>query len=253
MANASTKIVWKLRRTLHRLGVDLVPYRHTRHPIARRLSLFTQHGVDLVVDVGANCGQYGQFLRRIGYRGRIISIEPLSTAFRELEAAAAEDPSWEVRRMALGDHAGTAVLNVAENSESSSLLPMLTAHLAAYPQSRYIGSEEVPLQTLAHVIEGLSPDCRPFVKVDAQGFERSVLAGAGAGIQRIRGVQLEMSLVPLYKGEALLPEIVTLMAEMGFVLMAVEPGASDPSTGQLLQLDGIFFRSADEAGGSSTE
>jgi FkbM family methyltransferase len=242
MAGAATEVVWKVRRLLNRVGVDLVPYRRTRHPVARRLSLFTQEGIDLVVDVGANCGQYGQFLRRIGYRGRIISIEPLSTAFAQLQAAAADDPDWEVRRMALGDHVGTATLNVAGNSESSSLLPMLSSHLAAYPQSGYVGSEEVPLQTLERVIDELPATCRPFVKVDTQGFERSVIEGAGSAIHRVRGVQLEMSLVPLYQGEALLPEVVNLMAQTGFVLMGVEPAASDPNTGQLLQLDGLFFR-----------
>lgn len=41
--------------------------------------------IDCVFDVGANCGQYGQNLREIGYRGTILSFEPGLLAFRDLE------------------------------------------------------------------------------------------------------------------------------------------------------------------------
>jgi FkbM family methyltransferase len=235
-------LTWKLRRSLNALGVDVVPFRHTRHPIARRRHLFAQHGIDLVLDVGANAGQYGRFLRHIGYQGAIVSFEPLSTAFESLRQAAAGDPTWETRRAAVGKQEGVAVLNVAGNSESSSLLPMLPAHLAAYPESRYTGTEQVPVTTLETVIAGLPDDRRIFLKVDTQGYERPVVEGAGAALQRIRGVQLEMSLVSLYEGEMLLADAIPFMAERGFVLMGFEPGASDSGSGQLLQVDGLFFR-----------
>ena len=236
-------LVWRLRRSLNALGVDVVPFRHTRHPIARRRHLFAQHGIDLVLDVGANAGQYGRFLRHIGYDGGIISFEPLSSAYDTLAQAAARDARWEARRFAVGRHEGTATLNVAGNSESSSLLPMLPAHLAAYPESRYAGTEEVPVTTLEKVIGSLPESHRIFLKVDTQGYERPVVEGAGGALGRIRGVQLEMSLVPLYEGEMLLSDAIPFMAERGFVLMGIEPGASDGRTGQLLQVDGLFFRS----------
>jgi FkbM family methyltransferase len=233
---------WALRRALHRLGLDVVPYRPTRHPLARRLQLFAHHRIDFVLDVGANGGQYGHFLRKIGFTGDILSFEPLSSAFAALERAASGDPRWRARRLALGDTAGTAVLNVAQNSESSSMLPMLSAHLEAYPDSRYVGKEEVPMATLEDIITAVPADRNLFLKVDTQGYERRVVDGAGSALARIRGVQLEMSLVPLYQGEALMPEIVTFMAERGFTLMSIEPGAGDGRTGQLLQIDGLFFR-----------
>jgi FkbM family methyltransferase len=235
-------IAWKVRRLLQRAGVDVVPYSPTRHPLSRRSYLFERHAIDLVIDVGANAGQYGAFLRRIGYAGRILSFEPLSAAFASLEAMARGDGRWEARRSALGESQGSVTLNVAGNSESSSILPMLPSHLDAHPTSSYVATESVPMTTLAAVLAEVPPQQKVFVKVDTQGYERNVIVGAGDALAAVVGVQLEMSLVPLYEGEWLMAEMINFMKERGFVLMSLEPGTSDERTGQLLQVDGLFFR-----------
>ena len=233
---------WTVRRLMNRAGIDVVPFRIARHPIARRRHLFNQNEIDLVVDVGANCGQYGSFLRQVGYTGRICSYEPLSSAYAALSAAAASDPQWDVHHIGLGETEGNATLNIAQNSESSSILPMLPAHLRSYPESRYVATETVPMTTLAEVLGGFPTPSRIFVKVDTQGYERQVIEGAGDAIANVRGVQLEMSRVSLYDGESLMPEMINFMKDKGLILMSIEPGSSDPQTGQLLQLDGLFFR-----------
>jgi FkbM family methyltransferase len=242
IAGSLQNVGWRIRRGLQRLGVDVVPYSASRHPLARRAHLFGRNGVELVLDVGANAGQYGRFLRRTGYRGRILSFEPLSSAFAALSEAARGDAAWEVRRAALGERAGTATINIAKNSESSSLLPVLPAHLRAFPDSEYVGTETVPVTTLADVLREIPPGPATFLKVDTQGYERSVIAGGDGALERLCGVQLEMSLVPLYEGELRLPELINFMKERGFTLMSVEPGGGDPETGQLLWIDGLFFR-----------
>jgi FkbM family methyltransferase len=236
------EIAWRIRRVLNRLGVDVVPFGYSRHPIARRQHLFQQYGIDTVIDVGANGGQYGMFLRRVGYRGRIISFEPLSSAFAALKQTAADDPSWEINNLGIGDREGDATLNVSDNSESSSLLRMLPSHLESFPGSGYVATETITLTRLDRVLAGLAPTAGTFVKVDTQGYEMPVIESAGDALARVRGVQLEMSIVPLYEGERLMPEMVTYMAGKGFRLMSLEPGPGDSRTGQLLQLDGLFFR-----------
>jgi hypothetical protein len=82
----------------------------------------------------------------------------------------------------------------------------------------------------------------PFVKIDTQGFEPAVIRSAGTALRSVIGLQLELSLVSLYEGDALLPEMVRLLAAEGFALVSLEPGHADYTTGQLLQADGIFFR-----------
>ena len=242
MVRAVHELTLRMRRAVNRLGLDVVPFRHTRHPIARRQALFSHHAIDLVLDVGGNVGQYGRFLRNVGYGGRILSFEPLSDAFRILQQTASRDPKWDVVRTAVGDRVGTVELNISLNSESSSILPMLSSHLAVSPESRYVGSEAVPLTTLEEILRTVAAERHIFLKVDTQGYERTVIEGAGEALSRIRGAQLEISLVPLYEGEALLPEIVSFMSSRGLTLMGLEPGFSDAQTGQLLQVDGLFFR-----------
>jgi FkbM family methyltransferase len=213
-----------------------------RHPGARRQRMFEAHDVDLVLDVGAADGGYGRQVRQFGYRGRIVSFEPLPSAFGRLSEATARDPLWTARNHALGDEPGQAIINVASNSTSSSLLPMLEAHRAAEPRVGYVGTETIQVERLDEVAgEIAGPDDRVFLKLDTQGFERQVLAGGAETLARCVGLQLEMSFVPLYDGGMLVHEAMTLAYDAGFHLTVVEQGWAAP-TGQMLQADGIFFR-----------
>jgi hypothetical protein len=51
-----------------------------------------------------------------------------------------------------------------------------------------------------------------------------------------------MSLVPLYRDEMVFPQMIEWLASREFQLVAVEPGSTDPATGRLLQIDGMFRR-----------
>jgi FkbM family methyltransferase len=193
-----------------------------------RGKLIAHHQISVVFDVGANLGQYAAELRAVGYRGRIISCEPLGDAFARLAQRAAADPGWVALHCALGESDGRRTINVAANSQSSSLLEMMPRHEEAAPDATY---------------QDVRPDDRVFLKLDVQGYERMVLAGAQASLPRLQGVQLEMSLVPLYRGEAHYTDLIAQMTGHGFQLMSVEPAFRDPRSGQLLAMDGIFFRS----------
>jgi len=203
-------------------------------------------GIDLVLDVGANTGQYARSLRRDGYRGRIVSFEPLPDAFSRLATAAGRDQAWDCHQVALGPADSRAVLNVAGNSVSSSLLPMLHRHLQAAPSSRYRGSVEVEVRALDSLAERLRlRSHRTHLKLDVQGYESSVLEGARRALELVELLELELSVVPLYEGQALFREMIDLLEERGFRLASLEPGFTDPRTGHLLQFDGVFEKVAD--------
>ena len=207
------------------------------------LRLLRRFEVDLVLDVGANAGQFGRQLRAMGYRGRMVSFEPLAQPFRKLKFNTATFPNWQAVQLALGDTDEARTIHVAGNSQSSSFLEMLPQHLAAAPKSAYVGTESVTVRRLDSVIDQYcGPRERVFLKIDTQGYEAAVLRGAGQSLTRCIGVQLEMSIAPLYQGELLLPELIGEMVKHGFALMHLKPGFFDPRTGELLQLDGLFFR-----------
>ena len=207
------------------------------------MHLLERNRIDLIFDVGANVGQYAASLRECGYRGRIVSFEPLTSAFSRLEVSAKADPLWEAVNIGLGDRDERATINIAGNSQSSSLLDMLPAHLKSAPVSAYVGKEEITVSRLDSVFSKYHrPGDRTFLKLDAQGYERKILEGASLSMTDILGIQLEMSIEPLYSNEMPYLEMLGYLAGMGFTLASVEPGFGDPVSGRMLQMDGIFFR-----------
>jgi FkbM family methyltransferase len=156
-----------------------------------------------------------------------------------------DDPLWIVAaRSAVGDIDGEIRINVAGNSVSSSILDILDSHTKAAPDSAYVTSEMVRISRLdsigATYIDKTTHNV--FLKIDAQGFERQVLEGAQGILSKVRGIQLELSLVPLYRGQALFKELLDKLDSLGFDLCDVSPAFIDEEKARLLQIDGVFFR-----------
>jgi FkbM family methyltransferase len=225
-------------------GIELRRYDPAQSEVARLVAVMLHHGVDLVLDVGANEGTYAKMLRDGGYTGGLISFEPLEAAHRALNVAAAGDAAWVVApRVAVGHVDGEIEINVAGNSTSSSILAMKEAHRQAAPASSYVARERVKLIKLDSYVHPMLQDVRaPFLKIDTQGYEASVLDGAESTLNRVAGVQIELSLIALYEGQALYLELIQRLLQKGFVLWGISPGFVDKRTGRLLQFDGIFFR-----------
>ena len=233
----------EVKNGLRKLGYIASRYDHRRDPYAVRKHFFEMCGINLVFDIGANSGQFAQQLLESGYRGKIVSFEPLSAAFGKLSEAAQKYSDWNAVHCALGHEEGSAAINVAANSWSSSLLAMLPAHLESAPSSAYIATETIQIKTL----DALYPSYRSngsctFLKIDTQGFTMKVLEGASQTLEEILGLQVEMSLVPLYVGEPLIAEVMSYLQGKGFTAIAIFPEFFDDRTGQQLQVNGLFFR-----------
>jgi FkbM family methyltransferase len=245
MSDIRGLLVGAARLAARSCGIDFERVSQYTAPMIRLAMLLDRLQTTVVLDIGANEGQFAADLRAAGYRGRIVSVEPLSKAHAALTKAAAKDSQWTVAdRCAVGAATGKATLHVAGNSVSSSLREMTTAHLDAAAYSQYVGTEEVRVVTLADLIAQYanSPDARVFVKLDVQGHERDVLTGAGERLDTIGGLQLELSLMELYAGQALMPAQLELLATRGLSLWSLDRGFMDGKTGRLLQCDGTFVR-----------
>jgi FkbM family methyltransferase len=231
-------VKYRVRAVARRFGYDIVRLDADLPAFVSRT--LRRLGIRTVLDVGANEGQYGQWLRALCYSGEIVSFEPVSTTFQTLDRHVKDDPCWRAVNVALGAESARTVIHVSENSQSSSLLPMLASHTASAPSSRYVADEVIDVKPLSVFGEMITAPA--WMKVDVQGTELEVIAGAGQLLSSIPVIQLELSLRPLYADSPSMPRVIETMAAHGYQLSFLNPGFQDPETGVLLQADGIFIR-----------
>lgn len=240
------KIKKKIKQIIRWLGFDIMRFTPDNNALARRVQIIKLYKIDTVLDIGANSGQYAQQIKELGFKGEIISFEPTKAAFDKLKIASKKDGKWKVFNFALGDNNESKKINIANNSYSSSFLNMLPRHLQSAPESYYVDSETITVKTLDSIWDNLEQNnSNIYMKMDVQGFEQQVLLGALESFKYIPIIQMEMSLVSLYEDEPLFQEMMLIMKNYGYTLITLESsGFYDETSGQLLQVDGIFCRSS---------
>jgi FkbM family methyltransferase len=233
-----------LKAVARRLGYELMPTKKARQIQAQLITILDRFEISVVLDVGANRGQYGAMLREWGWRGRIVSFEPQALAHAALARRAAADPGWRVApRMALGARDGEVEIEVSAESDMSSILPQSALLREVSPSSAVLRKEAVPLRRLDEVVgPDLTSADRVFLKIDTQGYEPQVLDGAGLLLERLRGIQLEMSLVPIYEGERDFRAQFDDLIAAGFEPYLLLPGYFERKLARQLQVDGVFMR-----------
>jgi len=236
-----------LKRLFRACGLEVQRLRTSNSEYQVLKDALRASGAPVVVDVGANLGQFAQQVFETGFRGTVVSYEAQPEVHRELmkRAAAKSGPAkWIVAECcALGSGTGTVEMNISANSLSSSLLPMKREHADAAPASRYVCTKTVKLARLDDVAAAAVPaDVPLFMKIDTQGYEREVLEGAPRLLERTVGVHIELSLLQLYDQAPSLVEMVSYLESRGFQLFGLLPVFRDDRDGRLLQVDGIFMR-----------
>jgi len=218
------------RRAL-RLGVAATG---TPQPMLRRLK------PDLILDVGANRGQFALDVLKAVPHARVVSFEPLPTACDVHRSVFGEDPSVTLVEGAVGSALGTAVLNISGSDDSSSLLEVGDLQNEVFPGTAAIGSVEVPVAPLDDLISLTSDDGEVLLKIDVQGFELEVLKGGTAALRHVRWVYVECSFVELYAQQPLAADIIAFLAERGFGLDEIV--GVQRFKGRSVQADLLFIR-----------
>lgn len=239
---APVRLKRQVRSALGVMGVEIGAY--TGSFSEHRDHLIRSAEVNTVWDVGANIGQYATAVRRGGYRGRLISIEPGSSAFHDLWMRTEHDNAWYALRTAVAETAGERVLHVTRNSQSSSLLPMLDRHVEAAPSSEVTDQETVTTSTLDELHRDLGAPRPYFLKLDLQGCELSALRGATRFLDDTAACEVELSLFQLYEGAPTWDEVTHHLREAGFSLCDLERVFYDRVSQDLLQVNALFRRVA---------
>jgi len=207
-------------------------------------ALFEMYGVDCVIDVGAHEGEYAERLRAGGYEGEIVSFEPVPRAFAELQRRAAPDEGWSAHRLALGREDGSTTMNVVPGTLSS-LRPATKFGAGRYPRLQEPEELDVEVRRLDAVIEealGGLDGRRPFLKLDTQGYDLDVFAGAGDTIQKFVGMQSELALMEIYKGMPRMRRSLRAYEKAGFEIAALYPVSRQTRTARVLEYDCVMVR-----------
>ena len=161
----------------------------------------------LIVDVGANRGDFTATIRRLEPRSRVLAIEPAPGPRRVLAQRFGTDPCVTIDGHALSDQNGSVLLHEAERSEFTSLLPIR-------------GSMPVVSDTEVRttMLDDLVDVPVRLLKIDVQGHELPVLRGAARTLKVTASVMLEVLFTSLYEGDATFGTLDEFMREAGFAL-----------------------------------
>jgi FkbM family methyltransferase len=235
---AKQTVQWAFRL----FGLDLRWY--VPHPAHALQTLLKLYEAEAMFDIGANVGMSGEYFRNIGFRGKIVSFEPVIDLYRQLDQKARKDPLWLCENVALGDSEGEQDIYVSGGGGGASSFLVTTGNIEENaPELGVIGRQPVKVKTLQSVMSKYYPaGDRLFLKLDAQGYEKKILEGAGTELARVVGMRIEMSVVKNYEGEPLIYDMLPYLYELGFRLCAIEEAWSNRLTQEVYQVDAILFR-----------
>jgi FkbM family methyltransferase len=230
----------RLARAARRYGLDV--RESSKHP--NLVDFINDRRIDVVLDVGANSGQFGQKLRGFGYRGTIVSYEPVSSAFKHLEEIAKSDDKWTAHNFAIGAECGELKINISANSKFNSALSLRDNAQDFHGGVVSDRVESVPVWTLDHDATGCKGNI--LVKIDTQGFERQVIEGGRKTVARAKGVLMEVPIIALYNNSWRLSEAIEYMDSIGFVPTQIDPVNYHPMDRQALVEIDCLFRPRDQ-------
>ena len=237
------------RRIPQLFGYDLIHIQRNHPTLESHLKfLFEKLNINVVLDVGANRGQYGCLLREMGFTGDIISFEPLKEAYQELLQSSEGDTKWHTYNCALGSVSETTEINFTSSSVFASFLnPNEYAKEVRSEQVQIDQKETVEVKKLDDVFEEVIPKCsgtnhQIYLKMDTQGFDQEVFKGAEKSIEQIAALQSEIAILPLYEEMPDYIESMTAFREKGFELTGLFPVSRDHDSLFLIEMDCVMRR-----------
>jgi FkbM family methyltransferase len=195
----------------------------------------------MVLDIGANRGQFALVVRRSFPKARIISFEPLPVPAGTFRKMFEDDPQVTLHEAAVGPVSGNATIHISRRDDSSSLLPITATQVALFPGTAEAATAIVRVAPLREFISAAEIQTPALLKLDVQGFELEVLRGCEDLLGQFAYVYAECSFVELYAGQSLADEVIAWLRERGFPLRGVH-NTEYGQDGRAIQADFLFTR-----------
>lgn len=196
--------------------------------------------IDLVLDVGANIGQYANGIIENGYKGDIWSIEPLPNEFLILKKKSEKYKCWKVFNCAFGLKDSEGYINYYK--KESVISSILEFHSDFNHQAEVI-KEKIKIVNGDNFLKHQPTRHKNiFLKIDCQGYEKFILDGLKKSIKYFKGIKIETSIQNTYNGESKYYEIIQFFRNLDYELWSVENIAMDQTKGRFKQIDLTFFK-----------
>ncbi len=222
-----------IRDLLNKCGFDIVRTKNQHDNFSNHLAnVLAAENIECVIDVGANSGQYGKFLRDIGYKGYIVSFEPVSAVFKVLKEKCDQDDKWSCYDFALGDKSEEKIINVYKSTVFSSFLEANDYSKKIWTSLEDVSPENVKVCRLDDIYDDVigKLGCNNhMLKLDTQGYDKFAFDGARDCLKNISVLQSELSLISVYDGMLDVYDILKEYHHAGFYISGMYPINRDES------------------------
>lgn len=174
-----------------------------------------------VVDVGANVGQWSTMLLDCISPDKLIVIEPESAAFQKLKEEFRNDSRVQLHNVAVGEREGVETLKITRDTTGASLLtPKEEMHELIGRNWTVTSEVKVPMTTLDTLLVDLAEIS--LLKIDVQGYEKNVLAGAAQTLAKTKFLLIELNYMSQYESGSWFGELHEMLTgDFGFFLANV--------------------------------
>lgn len=202
-----------------------------------------KNSIDCFIDIGANYGQTAIEIMRWGYKDDIISIEPVKECHDRLLENSKNYSNWKVlERMAVGDYDGIIDINVSEATDLSSIMEPTEILQNSYNKAKKKYSESVTIKKLDTIFKDIGDNKNIFLKIDAQGYDYKILSSSKEFVNKVKGVMVEASLVPLYKDQESYLSYIHYLNDLGMKPHMITERSFSRASKQQLQIDLVYFK-----------
>lgn len=221
-------------------GIDI---RRSQNNDLLKIRWLKNLGINTVIDVGANTGQFASTIHEYLPKAKIISFEPLLDCYKDLINNMKSVDDFRAYNYAVADvNVENFDMHRSSSSPSSSLLKMCNLHKKLFPYSDGESIEKVNIRRLDDIINDTDIVPEILLKIDVQGTEDKVINGANKVLSKTKVVLLETSFEMLYENQVLFDSIYKMLSSLGFSYKGNWNELRNPEGGELIQADSIFIR-----------
>lgn len=235
-----------IQKLFRRFGLEVRRNAPPARDDLRLLDFMKQQDVDIIFDAGANIGQFAQSMFGMGFDGEIISFEAIHREHAIICEKAKTNQNWTIApQAALTDHDGETKFYINKDSATSSTLPASEMSEAIIPGSIAEDVTIVPAMRFDAIAPRyLKPGARPMLKIDVQGGEDKLLAGASGVLDQLVGIVVELSLTEMYEGQSLAFDVLLPLMDKGFELIDIGVAYRSPTSYRLHCIDAVLMNRA---------